>query len=165
MSCNYRIIKVQGPEEPYYGLFEVHYDENGFGQSRTETAIEFVADAEGGPADIIASLNRALDNAKQLPVLEDVWPQPKPTPRTRQRSWFKRSWHFVNKRVPVRIWMWIIMQAVLWSTVFTHLKSEYDERLVRAHIAARDKVFVVNGLTYHAAYEVNNKKIVLSVTK
>ena len=66
MSWNYRIID----HGDHLALHEVHYDEAGAVKAYTADAIEFVADPEEGPADIVGSLERALTNARDLPVLK-----------------------------------------------------------------------------------------------
>lgn len=70
MSWNYRIIDTGAD----LALHEVYYDDAGQPDGRTAGPATFTAGPEQGVAGIIASLERALEAARTLPVLPDPWP-------------------------------------------------------------------------------------------
>jgi hypothetical protein len=86
MSWNYRIVKFRHTdrhaklcgEEHFYGLHEVYYDEDGNPNGYTEHAVRFECGEDEGPEGIIKSLERALESAKALEVLDAnrKWPKP-----------------------------------------------------------------------------------------
>jgi hypothetical protein len=70
MTWNYRIIKHDEPEyvgKEWFALHEV-YTDNGK-MSWTEDPISFVCDVEEGPEGITKSLETALSDARNRPVL------------------------------------------------------------------------------------------------
>lgn len=77
MTWNYRIVKFKNTprnkeftgEDHYYALHEVYYNEAGKPDGITENPITFVCDEEEGPDGITRSLERALKDAKNRPVL------------------------------------------------------------------------------------------------
>ncbi len=70
MTWNYRIVRRFYHEFLGYGLHEVYYDNDGNPSSMTVDPIISV-DEEEGPAGIISSLERALDDAKNRPVFDE----------------------------------------------------------------------------------------------
>ena len=68
MTWNYRIIRRKNGS---FGLHEVFYDEAGTPHSMTVDPVEFAADAEEGEQGIIASLETALRDARNRPVLDE----------------------------------------------------------------------------------------------
>lgn len=76
MGWNYRIILHDNDPDPtrhWMGLHEVYYDDDGRPNSWTETAVEFVCDAEEGTAGIIDSLNLALGTLTDPKFAEVLW--------------------------------------------------------------------------------------------
>lgn len=77
MAWNYRIVaRLDGT----FGLHEVYYaDDKKTEIAMTSTPVHFATDTEEGPEGIIASLERALKDAKNLPIFEEpeVWPSKK----------------------------------------------------------------------------------------
>jgi len=76
MSWSYRIVKrpLGDGDGDYFALCEVYYDEGGNPTGVTHDPISFVAD---DAADLIASLELALNDAKNRPVLDEAatWPK------------------------------------------------------------------------------------------
>lgn len=73
MSWNYRIVQTDDGD---FGLYEVHYGENGIPNNRTEKPISFVCGSDEGPDGILKSLALALADAYLRPILIDkdqVW--------------------------------------------------------------------------------------------
>lgn len=66
MTWNYRIID----HGTHLALHEVFYDEAGAPFSWTAEPVRFVCDPEEGSKGIILSLEMALDDARQRPVLD-----------------------------------------------------------------------------------------------
>jgi hypothetical protein len=75
MSWNYRIVRYRNGA---LALHEVHYDEKGEPKYRTNEPTDFVCDADEGPAGIVASLEMALNDARDRPVLDDWVKEAKP---------------------------------------------------------------------------------------
>ncbi|MCX8281771.1 hypothetical protein OSJ77_16375 [Phyllobacterium sp. 0TCS1.6C] len=67
MTWNYRILRHENGD---LALHEVYYDEKGQPKAYTEQPISFFSDAEGGPEEIVGSLERALRDAKERSVLD-----------------------------------------------------------------------------------------------
>lgn len=67
MTWNYRVIQY---DDGSFGLHEVFYDDNGKPNACTESAAGFVPCAEEGLEGIIKSLENALNDAGQYPVLD-----------------------------------------------------------------------------------------------
>lgn len=66
MTWNYRIIKYTNGHG--CGLHEVYYDDDGKASTATVDPVDFTGkDA----AEIISSLEMALDDAKKLPILHE----------------------------------------------------------------------------------------------
>lgn len=68
MTWNYRVIRY---EQGGYGLHEVYYDEAGEPNGMTVTPVGFVADEDGGVAELTQSLETALRDAKERPILDE----------------------------------------------------------------------------------------------
>jgi hypothetical protein len=69
-TWNYRIIKHDGADNAgheWFGLHEVYTDDRGL--SWTENPLSFVCDTEEGSEGIIKSLEMALADARNRPVL------------------------------------------------------------------------------------------------
>lgn len=73
-TWNYRIVKTrgEGPLGPWeaYELCEVFYDDAGNPESRTG-AVGFACDADEGPEGVTGSLEMALRDARDKPVLDE----------------------------------------------------------------------------------------------
>lgn len=69
MYWNYRIVRYA---DGNLGLHEVYYDEHDKPVSRTEDAPGFTCGEEEGEAAIVASLEMALRDARNRPVLDDA---------------------------------------------------------------------------------------------
>ena len=71
MTWNYRLIHhdIATPQYQWIGLHEVYYDHDGKPKSWTEKAITFVCDAEEGSAGLVRSLEMALKDARDRPML------------------------------------------------------------------------------------------------
>ena len=76
MTWNYRILKRKtilstGEEVEYYALHEVYYDKKGNPDSYTKEPISFVCDEDETADGIIKSLEMALKDVKNNPVLNE----------------------------------------------------------------------------------------------
>ena len=71
MSWNYRIVRIEIPNSaPMYELHEVYYTGDlHTPYMRTENPTGFVGDSQD---EVIASLDTALMDARNLPVLDDA---------------------------------------------------------------------------------------------
>lgn len=67
MTWNYRIIRHT---EGHLALHEVYYDDNGKPDRVTAEPITFVAEYGEGTMGLIASLEMALTDARENPVLD-----------------------------------------------------------------------------------------------
>ena len=70
MTWNYRIVRYRNPEHGY-GLHEVYYDQFSTIVNIGAAPASFVAHPEEGAAGIIKSLERALKEAQERPVLNE----------------------------------------------------------------------------------------------
>jgi hypothetical protein len=68
MTWNYRIVRRH---DGSFGLHEVYYDDTGKPHSMTADPVGFAADADEGEQGIIASLEMALRDARNRPVLDE----------------------------------------------------------------------------------------------
>lgn len=66
MTWNYRIIQHK---EGHFALHEVYYNEAGKPDGLTDSPVSFGADKDEGPEGIITSLELALKDARERPVL------------------------------------------------------------------------------------------------
>lgn len=66
MTWNYRIIFHLG-DDPYFAMHEVYYDQEGRITDWTALPVRFVGDDK---EDLIGSLEMALRDAKERPVIE-----------------------------------------------------------------------------------------------
>ena len=66
ITWNYRILRH---EDRTFALHEVYYDETGEPRAYTAEPIGFYADEEEGPDAIVASLEMALRDARERPIL------------------------------------------------------------------------------------------------
>lgn len=69
MTWNYRIVRTETKDGPMWDLHEVYYDDAGRPIARTADPTDFGSDE--GPEGVIASLEMALSDAKNRPVLLD----------------------------------------------------------------------------------------------
>ncbi len=67
MTWNYRIIRHK---EGHFALHEVYYDDDGNPDGWTQDPITFVVDSDEGTAGLITSLEMALKDARDRPVLD-----------------------------------------------------------------------------------------------
>lgn len=67
MTWNYRILRHENGD---LSLHEVYYFDDGRPRAYTADPISFFSDAEHGPGEIVTSLERALRDAKERPVLD-----------------------------------------------------------------------------------------------
>lgn len=67
MSWSYRILRHP---DGSVALHEVYFHEDGQPHSYAEPPASFVLDGDEGPQGIIASLERALRDARERPVLD-----------------------------------------------------------------------------------------------
>lgn len=58
------------PEETWFGLHEVYYDESGKPTAMTERPVDFVCAEEEGPEGIVRALELALKDARTRAVLD-----------------------------------------------------------------------------------------------
>jgi hypothetical protein len=73
MTWNYRLILHDldaSHERHWVGLHEVYYEEEKI-KGWTDTAVSFVSDGEDMANDVINSLEMALRDAKEKPVLKE----------------------------------------------------------------------------------------------
>lgn len=75
MSWHYRVLRHP---DGHLALHEVYCDEIGRPHSYTERPIEFVADAEEGLSGIVGSLEMALNDARERPILDTASFETKP---------------------------------------------------------------------------------------
>lgn len=83
-TWNYRILKHRLSDEArrlsgedwWFALHEVFYDEEGTPDGYTEKPIDFSCGEDEGAEGVIASLERALNDAREWPVItvEKQWP-------------------------------------------------------------------------------------------
>ena len=66
MTWNYRVIRH---EEGHLALHEVYYDDDGKPNGVTKEPVTFVTDSDEGITGIINSLEMALNDAREKPVL------------------------------------------------------------------------------------------------
>ena len=66
MTWNYRIIRHK---EGHFALHEVYYDDAGNPNGMTANPISFRSDSDEGSEGIAISLERALKDARERPVL------------------------------------------------------------------------------------------------
>lgn len=78
MGWNFRVVRCQGPEGPWLGIFEVYYDRGGTPNARTTDAVTVTSDAEDGIAGLQWQLEQMF-KAVAEPVLDDAIFQPKDT--------------------------------------------------------------------------------------
>ena len=70
-TWNYRIVKVVEKGVPYFGVYEVYYNEIGMPNGRTENPATFECGYDEGSDTIVDMLQKALKNALEKPVLSD----------------------------------------------------------------------------------------------
>ncbi len=70
-TWNYRIVKVVEKGVPYFGVYEVYYNEIGMPNGRTENPVTFECGYDEGSNTIADMLQKALKNALEKPVLSD----------------------------------------------------------------------------------------------
>lgn len=68
-TWNYRIVRHHKPAE-WLGLHEVYYDEDGNPNALTAQPISFSCDPDEGPGGIVGSLEMALADARERPILD-----------------------------------------------------------------------------------------------
>lgn len=79
-SWNYRLVRKTGSRDgapvEWFDLHEVHYDDKGEATAMSQDPVTFGGD---DPQDVIGSLERALNDARNRPVFDPPagWPQPK----------------------------------------------------------------------------------------
>jgi len=68
---NYRVVKVVEEGVPYFGVYEVYYNDIGIPDGRTKNPATFECGYDEGSNTIVDMLQRALKNALKKPVLND----------------------------------------------------------------------------------------------
>ena len=69
---NYRIVRYR--DGSGHGLHEVYYDEDGTPRLMTERPAAFVVYDDEDAAGIVAALERALNDAKERPIIDEIVP-------------------------------------------------------------------------------------------
>lgn len=78
---NYRIVRYK--DGSGYGLHEVYYDDADLPWAMTEEHASFCCDVDERPTDIVSSLQKAIKDAKNRPVLDEPLKWPGKAPKTR----------------------------------------------------------------------------------
>jgi hypothetical protein len=68
---NYRIIRYKNGA---FGLHEVYYNDDDEPVMKTDQPTTFGSDEDEGVEGITSMLERALNDARERPVLDDPWP-------------------------------------------------------------------------------------------
>ena len=70
-TWNYRIVRHHYPSPGWLAIHEVFYDDAGAPTAMTADPVDFCCDEEEGPEGLVQSLELALADAKNRPVLDE----------------------------------------------------------------------------------------------